>query len=275
MNGTQNLVNNLAYIYFQYFDLVYFFFFFTDERRDSSSYSCAENKKAAKNSIYKEHSNRLKTDQTEDKVQPAETITFSFKESNKKICPDSQIDPPSKIFSEINEESSSFGSERSSLTDDFDSVKFEPPKHHNNNNNNYPPLTDHKKSKNNNNKKKKKTPSVVDKGMGSSRLPSSTKFPVPAKRKSFSSGGASNLLRNLITCGAVDTNDSVVVMLNRRSGGQNNNNDQNNINKAPDEVLIKGDDHVHFGRSSSSRVFRACWDHQEEKQQPHRHSTSR
>ena len=63
------------------------------------------------------------------------------------------------------------------------------------------------------------------------------------------------MLRNIITCGAVDTNDQVLVMLNR-NGGQNSSSGKNKV--ARDEV------------------FRTNWDdRKEEKQQPQRHSTSR
>lgn len=233
-----------------------------DEKRDSHSYSC-EKKKGA-NSTHKELPSKVKTDQiAEDEVQQETTTPFSFKESQKKIFPDSKIDPPSKIFSEINEESSSFGSGRSSLTDDFDSVKFEATKNlapttldDNTNNKNYnisTPLYS-KKSKN---KNTKITSDHVEEMGSSSRVSSSSrKSPMPAKRKSFSGvGGASNVLRNIITCGAVDTNDKVLVMLNR-NGAQNSSGGKNKV--ARDEV------------------FRTSWDdHKEEKQQQRRHSTSR
>ena len=71
-------------------------------------------------------------------------------------------------------------------------------------------------SKKSKTKKKKKLSNKVEK---SSAEPSSS-FPSFTKSKSHSTG-ASQVFRNLITCGAVDTKDSVLVMTNRSDKAMN------------------------------------------------------
>ncbi|KAM1335129.1 hypothetical protein ACFX1Q_039550 [Malus domestica] len=78
------------------------------------------------------------------------------------------------------------------------------------------------------------------------------------------SSASSNMFRNLITCGAVDTNDAVVVMLNRANKTSNKSNSRQDSIKA-DHRISKGD-HKSEGRSTG--VFGTCRNPQELPQQP-------
>ncbi|RVW93553.1 Protein UPSTREAM OF FLC [Vitis vinifera] len=132
--------------------------------------------------------------------------------------PDSKIHTPMKTSSEIIEESPPFSSETSTVTDY--SMKFEEDKSlerskqemserdlsfENSSSSSFYSNPINKKSKT---KKKKKTNNVEK----SSAAPSSS-FASFTKSKSHSSG-ASQVFRNLMTCGAVDTKDSALVMMN-------------------------------------------------------------
>ncbi|KAF4368147.1 hypothetical protein G4B88_025069 [Cannabis sativa] len=260
----------------------------TDIINASSYHYCTENK-AVKTTIMR----------VEDDVKAAHKQISSCKNS----CSDPKISPQptattTKTFSEINEDSSlsSFCSEKSSLTDELDSVKQE--------NDNYQSSIcnikqDHNQEEHstttkkleistplfNNNKVKKrsKTNNELDDSMraaGSSSFssPSSSSQSVPlsAKRKSFS-GGASNVLKSFITCRAVDTNDTVLVTVKHHgaSGGfqkstgsvkANPKPNNNNNNEKDDQYVFTG------GR----RSFHTCWKYQEfEVQQPQNYNARR
>lgn len=104
-----------------------------------------------------------------------------------------------------------------------------------------------KKKSNNSNIEKMGTPS----SFSSSTYSSQSSF---EKSKSYSSG-TSKMLRNLITCGPVDTNDAVLVALNKSSS-------KYPTNKSHDKAEIcKGET---FG--GSSRVFGAPWNQPQQQQ---------
>lgn len=142
---------------------------------------------------------------------------------------DSKTNTSTEFSSELIEESPLFGSERSTLTND--SMKLQEDQKH---------KQDEKFAKSSLcsqllNKKNKKKSSDVGKlekaGPQSAPYPQSS-IPKPTFRKSESysngasiesplnrsksySSGASSMLRNLISCGAVDTNDAVLVAIAR------------------------------------------------------------
>ncbi|TQD85104.1 hypothetical protein C1H46_029388 [Malus baccata] len=77
------------------------------------------------------------------------------------------------------------------------------------------------------------------------------------------SSASSNMFRNLITCGAVDTNDAVVVMLNRANKTSNKSTSRQDSIKA-DHRISKG---VHKSEGRSTGVFGTCRNPQELPQQ--------
>lgn len=207
-----------------------------------------------------------------------------------------QTYPDSKTSSEINEESSHFGSERSTLTDielSDESMKLE---EDNKKHSSSETVTDCEKPKEkfgsdipssfypnirgtNNKKMKKKSVVVVEAtpiasttkemegttpvilnslpSLSTSSSSSPPKSALP-KSKSYSSG-ASNVLRNLMSCGAVDTNDSVLVMLNRARGGGGDRHKRSSNGEGGRGDKLGG----------SARDFRTttCWSPQDQQQQ--------
>ncbi|KAI8026013.1 Protein UPSTREAM OF FLC [Camellia lanceoleosa] len=172
-----------------------------------------------KDSIQKEHSSTYKTDARDTK-----STSKQQNEHQQQHPQQTTIDVSTKTTSsEIEEESPPFGSETSTLTDD--SLRLEQEKHSDSskqettkqdkfeNSSLYSILlnkmNDQNKNKNNKNKNEK---AVNPSTPASSTSTSSSSF---SKSKSYS-GGATNMFRSFIRCGAVDTNDSVMVMINRR-----------------------------------------------------------
>lgn len=191
---------------------------------------------------------------------------------------ETKMEEPRNISSpEIEEESPIFGSEKSStLTDDsmkiedqyqdqdqekqsdYQSTKEEIQEESDKSENPsfYSPLYNKKNKKNSNVTSKEKigTPS-------SSASDSSTPQPSFSKSRSYSSG-ASHLFRNLITCGAVDTNDSVMVAINGRNkppmnGNLSSSNKKNEDSNGTKELLQKGDK-----LGGSQRIFETNWNQQ-------------
>ncbi|KAG8646389.1 protein SOSEKI 1 isoform X2 [Manihot esculenta] len=167
----------------------------------------------------------------EDKQEEQERS--STKEDNQ-ISPDTSIDISMKTSSEIYHESPVFSSERSTLTQDSlkrpdDSHEEEMEKFESLSSSSfYSNLLGKKKEKKKNKKKTNseasshneedidRSSSSIEK-MGS---PSSSSSPQSqsqfAKSKSYSSE-ASKMLRNLMTCGAADTNDAALITINKSS----------------------------------------------------------
>ncbi|WCJ19041.1 hypothetical protein M5689_001352 [Euphorbia peplus] len=163
----------------------------------------------------------------------------SLKEVNQ-ISPDNSFDCSTKTSSEICEESPIFGSDRSTLTDD--SIKHEqsPTKHnfqgeHLDNFGSrslvstYSSLLISKNKKDTTKKQRNGNKGYEgdnDDDNGNYKVNEKVYEPPElssAKSKNHSNG-ASKMLRNLITCGAVDTNDAALVSVNKVSLNTNVNN---------------------------------------------------
>ncbi|CAK7331712.1 unnamed protein product [Dovyalis caffra] len=175
--------------------------------------------------------------------------------------------PRKTSSSEISQESPTFSSEISTVTDD--SIKEEddackrnnsPDQEHiDNKEEQYSSLYTNllaSKSKKNQKKKKDNTSNIEKIGtptsfssLSSSKSPSQSTF---AKSKSYSRG-TSKMLRNLMTCGAADTNDAALV---RQS--QKVNNKYKPIDKPPADKICKGEA---FGGSGG--VFGTPWNQQQ------------
>ncbi|KAI3444917.1 hypothetical protein Pfo_001582 [Paulownia fortunei] len=151
------------------------------------------------------------------------------KEENRSHSSETSMYVSTKSSSEIEEESPNFGSETSTLTDDSGKVEMEKSsgtaKHEEQDEK--PSSNDKiessspfnstllsKKNKRRSNKvtinEKISTAAAADSSKTSSSEPHFT------KAKSYSNG-ASHIFRNLITCGAVDTNESAVVAINKQN----------------------------------------------------------
>ncbi|GMP42052.1 hypothetical protein CsSME_00011921 [Camellia sinensis var. sinensis] len=176
-------------------------------------------------SIQKEHSSTYKTDARDTKSSSKQQNEHQQQHPQQTTT----IDVSTKTTSsEIEEESPPFGSETSTLTDD--SLKLEEEKHSDSSKQettkldkfeNSSPLysillnkkNDQNKNKNKSNKNKNEK--VVNPSTPASSTSTSTSSSSFSKSKSYS-GGATNMFRSFITCGAVDTNDSALVTINRR-----------------------------------------------------------
>ncbi|KAL7234040.1 hypothetical protein ACSBR1_017608 [Camellia fascicularis] len=228
-----------------------------------------------KDSIQKEHSSTYKTDARDTK-----STSKQQNEHQQQHPQQTTIDVSTKTTSsEIEEESPPFGSETSTLTDD--SLKLEEEKHSDsskqettkqdkfeNSSPLYSILLNKKNNQNKNKDKnnKNKNEKVVNPSTSaSSTSTSSSSF---SKSKSYS-GGATNMFRSFITCGAVDTNDSVMVMINRRD--KKSSSCYEPISKMHENSSISTDDNTaeickEDKLGGSERVFGTPWINQ---QQPH------
>ncbi|KAK3020159.1 hypothetical protein RJ639_003057 [Escallonia herrerae] len=137
--------------------------------------------------------------------------------------PEKPMDMSMKASCEIEEESPPFGSETSTLTEG--SPKLEEDKHSDT-------TTKEQKLEHYDQKDKVENPSLYPTflnknkkskkhGITGSSSPAPSTSPASeasffSKSKSYSNG-ASHMFRSLITCGAVDTNDTAMVMINRRN----------------------------------------------------------
>jgi hypothetical protein len=170
--------------------------------------------------------------------------------------PDSKTNTSTDFSSEINEESTLFGSERSTLTND--SIKLQEEKHEHGGKletsfcSTLPSKKNKKKSNNDKVEKVAGTPSSSHSSSSSSQSPPFT------KSKSYSSG-ASSMLRNLIGCGAADTNDAVFVKLNRADSRT----------KPSSKSDIKDDIFQGEKLGGSARVYGTTWNQQQQQKQQH------
>ncbi|KAJ0039103.1 hypothetical protein Pint_24131 [Pistacia integerrima] len=126
------------------------------------------------------------------------------------------LNSPTQTSSEIYQDLPLFGSERSTLTDDSllkldEEDKTKQRETCENYSSFYSSLLNKKKTKN---KTTNNTNNNDIEKMGKPGSLFSSSRPSFAKSKSYSNG-ASNMFRNLIKCGAVETNDSVLVSVNR------------------------------------------------------------
>jgi hypothetical protein len=170
--------------------------------------------------------------------------------------PDSKTNTSTDFSSEINEESTLFGSERSTLTND--SIKLQEEKHEHGGKletsfcSTLPSKKNKKKSNNDKVEKAAGTPSSSHSSSSSSQSPPFT------KSKSYSSG-ASSMFRNLIGCGAADTNDAVFVKLNRADSRT----------KPSSKSDIKDDIFQGEKLGGSARVYGTTWNQQQQQKQQH------
>ncbi|CAI9769650.1 unnamed protein product [Fraxinus pennsylvanica] len=164
---------------------------------------------------------------------PLEEIK-GHKPSSIQIHSEKSMDVSTKTPSEIEEESPDFGSETSTfITDSVDlesETETEPEKNsdtveqENMHGKNYQePKLPSKEVRNENHMPfLNSTPSYKDKKKMNNKVPMeknttpASSEPSFTKNKSYSNG-ASHIFRNLISCGAVDTNDSAVVTINRKN----------------------------------------------------------
>lgn len=179
---------------------------------------------------------------------------------------ETKLDEPGKAASpEMDRESLSFGSEKSTLTDDLSSTKLEDDNHEHHSRDRFkveilheeeddktedhsfcvsstptPTATSSSKGNNVNTEEKVSTPDSV----------SSARSATFKRSKSYSNG-ASVLFRNLISCGAADTNDSALVTINKpNKSSQSSSLSKQNHHIGNELILTKGDK---FG--GSQRVF--------------------
>uniref|UniRef100_A0A5B7AWE6 SOSEKI DIX-like domain-containing protein n=1 Tax=Davidia involucrata TaxID=16924 RepID=A0A5B7AWE6_DAVIN len=166
--------------------------------------------------------------------------------------PETLMDVLRKPLSEIEEESPPFSSETSTLSDEEENhsdtnkqeIHQESDKFENSYSSIYSNLITKRKS-NNNNKEKATTPA-------SSSSSSSWSHSPFTKSKSYSSTGPSHMFRNLIKCGAVDTNEAAMIMINRRN--KNSLNVSTNNMKKETAEICKGDK-----LGGSERNFGISW----------------
>ncbi|KAL0464355.1 UNVERIFIED_CONTAM: hypothetical protein Slati_0323100 [Sesamum latifolium] len=146
---------------------------------------------------------------------------FSKEDNHSHNSSETSMYVSTKSSSEIEEESPTFGSDTSTLTDDSgkpemekinsDSTKHEKPDNR----------TDHRSPTLGQKNKKRSSKVTINENITTtstaadvSKIPSSE--PQFTKSKSYSNG-ASHIFRNLISCGAMETNDSAVVAINKQN----------------------------------------------------------
>ncbi|XP_065872981.1 protein SOSEKI 1 [Euphorbia lathyris] len=153
------------------------------------------------------------------------------------VSPDNSFDSSTKTSSEICQESPIFGSGRSTLTEDSTNQQQSPSKHNfqreqldnlgsYSSSSSYSNLLSKTKHRNGNKGHQGDDNNVNEKpGTPSPEFSLLYQYQESNYAKSKSnSNGASKILRNLITCGAVDTNDTALVSVNKSSLSRNVNN---------------------------------------------------
>ncbi|KAA8515740.1 hypothetical protein F0562_018649 [Nyssa sinensis] len=195
------------------------------------------------------------------KEPPFEIDTKYHKLSSEKANqqhPETIIDGSTKASCEIEEESPPFGSETSTLTDDSmkhssdtnkEETYEESDKFENSNSSIYSNLLTKQTSNNNKNNNKKASTPV-------SSMSSSPWSHSPFTKSKGHSGGASQMLRNLIKCGTADINESATVNRRRRNKKVSVNKQSNSMAEICKAEKLGG---------SSERMFGTPWNE-------HRHS---
>ncbi|CAA0808315.1 Domain of unknown function (DUF966 [Striga hermonthica] len=155
-----------------------------------------------------------------------------------------------KSSCEIEQESPSFGSESSTLTED--SIKADKTDKMQSSKSSRDGKRDEKNHKNSplhfysallSKKNNKKTTKKVATGE-KTRPSDDSKLSASKSKSTTNANGSSNMLRNLITCGPLYTNDSVVVARNKQNNNNSNNNRLNLLNMRSSDfrnVVCKGD----------------------------------
>ncbi|XP_050156998.1 protein SOSEKI 1-like [Malus sylvestris] len=218
-----------------------------------------------------------------DEVEPPNSKQEASFQLHQQIYPKNNIDIQTKVSSEMSQES-----QRSTLTDGFDdanAIKLKPKGERQEHNHSAAGrdklessffysnflLKRKKKIINKDEDAKELASSTTPSSFSSSASSSSSSSYSPSQQTPLANGStkrhssaSSNMFRNLITCGAVDTNDAVVVMLNRANKTSNKSTSRQDSIKA-DHRISKGD-HKSEGRSTG--VFGTCRNPQELPQQP-------
>ncbi|XP_047175574.1 protein SOSEKI 1 [Vigna umbellata] len=205
----------------------------------------------------------------EDKEhQQQQQPPLSLAEEESQIQPDqnSKTNSPTKGSSEISQDSLVFSSDRSSVTDD-DSSKVEEEKHleittgsemHQEKLETFslPSLYHNLLSKKGTHKDDQNKTHSPDSSLSTISTSSSQSSFTKIRSNSTK---VSNIFRNWITCGTVETNDAALIMMNPA---------QTKISKEPSNIpetkaeICKGD-----RLGGSERCFRTSWGHQDQKQQ--------
>ncbi|KAL2478559.1 hypothetical protein Fot_47580 [Forsythia ovata] len=211
---------------------------------------------------------------TQNKVpMQKEPLSLEEVKGQKPYCiQETSMDVSTKTPSEIEEDSPTFGSETSTLTDDSGKLDPEPKPKKNSDNVKQENMqsTDQEKklpckelrkenlsssslNSTQSNKKDKTTSNKVQKEKNATPTSSEASF---TKNKSCPNG-ASHIFKNLISCGAVDTNDSAVVMINRKNTPFLNmcSSDQNNVHSA--EICKRNK------LRESHKIFGTTWNQQQ------------
>ncbi|XP_017423320.2 protein SOSEKI 1 isoform X3 [Vigna angularis] len=205
----------------------------------------------------------------EDKEhQQQQQPPLSLAEEESQIQPDqnSKTNSPTKGSSEISQDSLVFSSDRSSVTDD-DSSKVEEEKHLEITTGSemhqekletcsLPSLYHNLLSKKGTHKDDQNKTHSPDSSLSTISTSSSQSSFTKIRSNSTK---VSNIFRNWITCGTVETNDAALIMMNPA---------QTKISKEPSNIpetkaeICKGD-----RLGGSERCFRTSWGHQDQKQQ--------
>ncbi|XP_058225153.1 protein SOSEKI 1 isoform X2 [Rhododendron vialii] len=202
---------------------------------------------------------------------PSKSRASSFQEDEVQEHRKSTMEAPKNSTCEIEEESPTFGSEASTVTDD--STKLEEEKNISGENK---PETPRKSDKidnsssfyssllNKNNSKKTKKNDASNPTSAPAPPPPTPRSSQFTKSKSYSA----NVFRNLLSCGAVDANETAMVTINRR--------EKNSCHIIPPKKPADVENIAGYGNAAricrgdklggSERVFRTSWHHE---QKPH------
>lgn len=183
------------------------------------------------------------------------------------LDPNSKTDTTTKVSSEISQESLALSSDKSSVTEEYDSTKVEEEKplwtgkesfneqnHDKFENCSLPSLYHNLLNKKGNKDDQNKT----DTPDSSFSSPSSSSSQSSFNKYRSNSTRVSSVFRNWITCGTVETDDAALVLMNRVNKSASNENNDKPENKAE---ICKGDI-----LGGSARCFRTSWNynHQQE-----------
>ena len=205
----------------------------------------------------------------EDKQQHQQQQSPAEEQPQIQRDPGSKTDTPRKVSSEISQDSSLvFSSDRSSVTDEYESCKaeeekplgagkesFNEQKHEKLENCSLPSLYHNLLSKSGNKDDQNKTDTPDSSFSTSSSTSSQSSF---SKLRSNSTR-VSTVFRNLITCGTVDTNDAALIRMKAAHKIVSNEPDSIPENKAQ---ICKGDK-----LGGSARCFGTSWNHHHQQNQ--------
>ncbi|CAI9764933.1 unnamed protein product [Fraxinus pennsylvanica] len=217
----------------------------------------------------KDHSYTQKVSVQKEPLSPEEIK--GHKPSCIQIHSETSTGVSTKTPSEIEEESPTFGSETSTLTDDSGNIERDLEKKSDtlkqvdmHGSTDQEQKLPYKEIRNENRPSSyvNPTPSSEDKTTTNSKVPMEKNSALTSPEASFTknkscSNGKSNIFKNLISCGAVDSNDSAVVKINRKNKPFLNmcSSDQNNVLSAE---ICKRDK-----LGGSQTIFGTSWNQQQ------------